>query len=1183
MLKKLFAGLILTTMVHKALPQCVPVDFTVSSTACLNETIPIQNFQSGGNIFEWDFCGQDLEKIPTGTLLFRNLNWDGVTGLKLVLDNGNWFGFVVSGTNNKIFRLDFGVDLENQNPSIVDLGNVGSFLNKPEAIDFIQLDGQWYGLVVNFNEASVIRLSFGSSVQNIPSTTKIIIDPVEAVTLGSSIKVISSPQGVFAFFANRGGSKIVRMNFGVSILNSPSIDQLAFAGLASPRGLSWMKTCAGWSLFFLSTTGSKVHRLDFAQLDLAPLYSTLNTSGDPLSGVISTEIESDFANYHLLISSSSGAIFKILIGPSISNNTVTVTNLTNLGILPNCTAFDLQSTNGFFFGYLIGNNKYVYNLKFKNDCPVENEYRVNEVIQTIAYSGAGTFGISLKGTQLDGSIVYKTSLVNVSSLVPPDITLTSQNVCANHDINFSSQNISGDITDYNWDFGDTNTSMLENPTHQYATEGDYPVSLQVTATNGCNNLAMDTITIYDQPIANFDLPNTGPAPICTNQEYLFANTSTFDLGSNPTWQWEVNGSPVSSDEDLYYTISSAVMQDVKLIASIPGCTTELMQSITTVQEGPTPDFIFNNDCEDTSILFTNTTSGATTGFSWDFGDGNSSLQSDPSNTFVDFGNYEVTLQATNAAGCINSVVKPIQIYSKPITDFSIDLPPFSCAGTASQFNDLTPSPTDSNLSGWAWTFGDPQNGTSTVRHAQYVYQQAGMYDVELEVTTNFGCKESIQKQVTISQSPGVDFQFEAACVGEATQFTDLSESGVTSWQWNINGTASTLQNPTYTFPAPTAYNASLTVTGSNNCIATLIRPVNVPAPPVLDFLVENNCATQTTLFSDNSQYGSDQPSTHSWLFEAGTQALGSSAEHSFASVGTFPTQLTVTSQSGCEYTLTKNVQIVNPPVASFVASAMEGGPPLSVSLINQSLNSVSRQWTVNGPENFSSTQVSPTFILNELGDYTVDLRAQNASGCSDVTSKIISVITPSLDIVLEELTLIQSGANEVSILVTLRNHSNFTTSNLAATVNAGGAALINELISATIPPGEAYTQALKTRIAGTKTTLEFVCVEIIAEGDVNPDNNKKCENLNSEIVTFNPYPNPSTSELNFDWIAATSGSAEVTIFNSNGQSVFQNSIPNFEVGLNSLSIQMPILNAGIYYIVFVSGNTRNSYPFMVQN
>ncbi len=150
-------------------------------------------------------------------------------------------------------------------------------------------------------------------------------------------------------------------------------------------------------------------------------------------------------------------------------------------------------------------------------------------------------------------------------------------------------------------------------------------------------------------------------------------------------------------------------------------------------------------------------------------------------------------------------------------------------------------------------------------------------------------------------------------------------------------------------------------------------------------------------------------------------------------------------------------------------------------------------------------------------------------------------------------------------------------------MNAGGAALINELISATIPPGEAYTQALKTRIAGTKITLDFVCVEIIAEGDVNPDNNKKCENLNSEIVTFNPYPNPSTSEIDFDWIAATSGSAEVTIFNSNGQSVFQNSIPNFEVGLNSLSIQMPILNAGIYYIVFVSGNTRNSYPFMVQN
>ncbi|MEQ8303238.1 MAG: PKD domain-containing protein [Cyclobacteriaceae bacterium] len=1159
----------------------------------MDESILVENTTPAGSFaFEWDFCSGDLVSDPVANVVLNNSNFFRARSFKLINEGEEWFGFAISATSNILMRFDFGTEI-NSVPLFNNLGNVGLALNMAFSFDMIKVNGTWKLFVANGGSKNISAYSFVNGIQSVP-TVELLNTPLVFDNSGpNAIRIVNDGINYFGFISvgtSVATSKIVRLAFGTSLDNAnPTVSEFSLPSANIIRGMSFVRECNSWIGFALSQNTNALYRLDFGtDLNINPTTSILNTSG-LLNTPVNIEVRAEGGEYYAFVQNArieavNASIYRISFGESIVNTVVLTEKLSYPELTGGAYALDVATANSSWsaFTFNLATNN-LLRFDFDNICGASLPASTERHPPLLNYSEPNQYKVALKKTDDLGNSNFKTFSILVTSSEAPDISFTSQNVCANHDINFTSQNTSGDITDHNWDFGDTNTSILANPTHQYASAGDYVVSLQVTATNGCNNLARDTITIYNQPIANFDLPNTGPAPICTNQEYLFANTSTFDPGSDPTWQWEVNGSPVSSDQDLNYSIPTATMQDVKLIASIPGCETELMQTINTVEFGPSPDFTFSNDCEDASILFTNATTGTTIGFSWDFGDGNSSLQTDPSNTFVDFGNYEVTLQATNAAGCINSVVKPIQIYSKPITDFSIDLPPFSCAGTASQFNDLTPSPTDSNLSGWAWTFGDPQNGTSTVRHAQYVYQQAGMYDVELEVTTNFGCKESIQKQVTIFQSPGVDFQFEAACVGEATQFTDLSESGVTAWQWNINGTASTLQNPTYTFPAPTVYNASLTVTGSNNCIATLFRPVNVPAPPVLDFLVENNCATQTTLFSDNSQYGSDLPSTRSWLFEGSTQALGSSAEYSFASVGTFPTQLTVTSQSGCEYTLTKNVQIVNPPVASFVASAMEGGPPLSVSLINQSLNSVSRQWTINGPENFSSTQVSPTFILNELGDYTVDLRAQNASGCSDVTSKIISVITPSLDIVLEELTLIQSGANEVSILVTLRNHSNFTTSNLAATVNAGGAALINELISATIPPGEAYTQALKTRIAGTKTTLEFVCVEIIAEGDVNPDNNKKCENLNSEIVAFNPYPNPSTSELNFDWIAATSGSAEVTIFNSNGQSVFQNSIPNFEVGLNSLSIQMPILNAGIYYIVFVSGNTRNSYPFMVQN
>jgi PKD repeat protein len=42
----------------------------------------------------------------------------------------------------------------------------------------------------------------------------------------------------------------------------------------------------------------------------------------------------------------------------------------------------------------------------------------------------------------------------------------------------------GEITGWEWDFGDTGTSALQNPTHTYQDAGDYTVSLTVTGPGG---------------------------------------------------------------------------------------------------------------------------------------------------------------------------------------------------------------------------------------------------------------------------------------------------------------------------------------------------------------------------------------------------------------------------------------------------------------------------------------------------------------------------------------------------------------------------------------------------------------------------------------------------------------------------------------------------------------------------
>src|SRR5690606_3848565 len=150
-----------------------------------------------------------------------------------------------------------------------------------------------------------------------------------------------------------------------------------------------------------------------------------------------------------------------------------------------------------------------------------------------------------------------------------------------------------------------NTSINTNPSNVFSEQGEYKVRLAVTANNGCQNLTEQTISIFSQPIAGFTFPSL--SQYCTNQEYTFENISSADSGYPVTWLWQVNGVNVSTDENLLYTVNSVVDHEIKLIATIPGCSSEVSQVINSVNEGPLVDFSFVGQCQDAPVTFTNET------------------------------------------------------------------------------------------------------------------------------------------------------------------------------------------------------------------------------------------------------------------------------------------------------------------------------------------------------------------------------------------------------------------------------------------------------------------------------------------------------------------------------------------------------------------------------------------------
>ena len=126
------------------------------------------------------------------------------------------------------------------------------------------------------------------------------------------------------------------------------------------------------------------------------------------------------------------------------------------------------------------------------------------------------------------------------------------------------------------------------------------------------------------------------------------------------------------------------------------------------------------------VQFTSKSTGEITSWSWDFGDGNTSTQQNPSHAYAEKGNYTATLTVSNKAGShattvFINVLEPVKAnFSVPETKVKL--------GSSIQFVDESSGDIDS----WSWDFGD--GGSSTEQNPAHTYNNAGTYTVSLTVS-----------------------------------------------------------------------------------------------------------------------------------------------------------------------------------------------------------------------------------------------------------------------------------------------------------------------------------------------------------------------------------------------------------------------------------------------------------------
>jgi hypothetical protein len=110
---------------------------------------------------------------------------------------------------------------------------------------------------------------------------------------------------------------------------------------------------------------------------------------------------------------------------------------------------------------------------------------------------------------------------------------------------------------------------------------------------------------------------------------------------------------------------------------------------------------------------------------------------------------------------------------------------------------------------------------------------------------------------------------------------------------------------------------------------------------------------------------------------------------------------------------------------------------------------------------------------------------------------------------------------------------------------------------------------------------QYVCAEVILNGDIDAFSNRKCLSLTGEQILFPPYPNPAKTELNMDWISIDGSDVTFQIVNSTGSLAFQQIVDAVVPGINRLLVNTSGLSPGIYYIRFRDQTTDKTFNFAV--
>lgn len=221
---------------------------------------------------------------------------------------------------------------------------------------------------------------------------------------------------------------------------------------------------------------------------------------------------------------------------------------------------------------------------------------------------------------------------------------------------------SGELTAWQWVFGDGQSATEQNPSHTYLEPGDIPVTLTVTDTNGCQDLTTQIISYY--PVPNLIIIAPSSFVGCVPGEIFFNNLSTpISEAYDILWEFGDGGSDTLVSPTYIYEEPGTYTVSVDIVSPL-GCQTDtVFPGLITILPSPIAGFSYTpeqpSNLEPTVQIFDESEGAAQ--WLYNFGNGRTAIEPEPTYTFPDTGRYNVMQIVTHPSGCTDTLIQVIDI------------------------------------------------------------------------------------------------------------------------------------------------------------------------------------------------------------------------------------------------------------------------------------------------------------------------------------------------------------------------------------------------------------------------------------------------------------------------------------------------------------------------------------------